>query len=224
MGSFFSEDNPVFRFLGLVTDLILLNLFTLICCIPVVTGGAALSAMHYSLLHLLRGEESYISRMFFTQFKKNLKSATPLWLLMLVFAGLSWMDIQILRSTDAAVPQPVRYAFFMLVLLLFMVIQYMMPLVSRYECSLKEYVVQSAVLAVGFLPRTVLMVLLEAAWALLFVTYWQYLLPLYLLLGFTGPGMLRALLYNGIFKKLEAGLKKPEEEKEEETKEETEEK
>ena len=50
MGKLFNIDSPVMRFLGKVADLMILNLVTLLCCIPVVTIGASLTAMHYVLL------------------------------------------------------------------------------------------------------------------------------------------------------------------------------
>lgn len=47
MRDFFNSESPIMSFLGRVADLVWLNLLTLICCIPVVTAGAALTALHY---------------------------------------------------------------------------------------------------------------------------------------------------------------------------------
>ena len=69
MGKLFNIDSPVMRFLGKVADLMILNLVTLLCCIPVVTIGASLTAMHYVLLKMVRNEESYIVRSIFKSFK-----------------------------------------------------------------------------------------------------------------------------------------------------------
>ena len=71
MGKLFNIDSPVMRFLGKVADLMILNLVTLLCCIPVVTIGASLTAMHYVLLKMVRNEESYIVRSFFKSFKRD---------------------------------------------------------------------------------------------------------------------------------------------------------
>lgn len=64
MGRFFNIDSPIMHFLGRVADLMILNLVTLICCLPVVTIGASLTAMHYVLLKMVRNRESYIVRSF----------------------------------------------------------------------------------------------------------------------------------------------------------------
>lgn len=43
----FNPDSPMMRALGVVWDLIVLNLLFLVCCIPVVTIGPAITALHY---------------------------------------------------------------------------------------------------------------------------------------------------------------------------------
>ena len=58
--------NPESRFmeaLSTISDLMILNLVTLVCCLPVITIGAALTGMHYVLLKMVRREEGYIVSM-----------------------------------------------------------------------------------------------------------------------------------------------------------------
>ena len=81
----FDEGSPVLRFLNRVTDLLVLNLLALLMCLPVVTVGASLTAMHYVLLKLVRDEEGYIAKSFFRSFKRNFLQATVIWL---IFAAL----------------------------------------------------------------------------------------------------------------------------------------
>ena len=66
-------DSPFMRALNVLADLMILNIITIICCIPVVTAGASFTAMHYVLLKRVRGTEGYIVSTFFDAFKKNLK-------------------------------------------------------------------------------------------------------------------------------------------------------
>ncbi len=47
MRGVFNPDSPMMRSLGVVWDLIVLNLLFLVCCIPVVTIGPAITALHY---------------------------------------------------------------------------------------------------------------------------------------------------------------------------------
>ena len=60
MGRFFSMDNKFFTFMNKVADLCILNIICLVCCIPIVTAGASITAMYYVTLKMVRNEEAYI--------------------------------------------------------------------------------------------------------------------------------------------------------------------
>ena len=62
MDRLFNMDNKFFTVMGRVADLIMLNVVFLICCLPIVTIGASLTALHYVTLKMARNEESYIIR------------------------------------------------------------------------------------------------------------------------------------------------------------------
>ena len=85
MGKIFDMDSPVMRFLSRMADLMIMNLVVTICCIPIVTIGASITAMHYVMLKLVRGEDGYIVKDFFKSFKQNFKQSTIIWLIMCVF-------------------------------------------------------------------------------------------------------------------------------------------
>ena len=73
---FFNYDNPVWRFIGKLGDLVLLNLLWLVCCIPVFTAGAATTAVYYVTLKLVRDEDDSTIKSFFRSFIQNFKQAT----------------------------------------------------------------------------------------------------------------------------------------------------
>ena len=53
----FQPDSKFMSVLNVMANLMLLNILTLALCIPVVTAGASLTAMHYVLLKVARDEE-----------------------------------------------------------------------------------------------------------------------------------------------------------------------
>ena len=67
----FDANSPLMEGLSKISDLVVLNLLVLLCCIPVITAGAALTGMHYVLLKMARNEEGYIARSYFKSFKEN---------------------------------------------------------------------------------------------------------------------------------------------------------
>ncbi len=101
MGKLFNIDSPVMRFLGKVADLMILNLVTLVCCIPIVTIGASLTAMHYVLLKMVRDRECYIVRSFFKSFKANFKQATVIWLIILLVLVIFAADLRIINASGS---------------------------------------------------------------------------------------------------------------------------
>ena len=83
------ENNLVIRVSTMLTNLLLINFLTLLTCLPVITIGASLTAMHDCLQQILRKEDGYIARRFFKSFRSNFKQATLLWLpFLLIFSGV----------------------------------------------------------------------------------------------------------------------------------------
>ena len=100
MDRLFNMDNKFFTVMGRVADLIMLNVVFLICCLPIVTIGASLTALHYVTLKMARNEESYIIRSFFKSFKQNFKQATVINLIMLAVAAILYMDLRIVGNIE----------------------------------------------------------------------------------------------------------------------------
>jgi len=80
---FLSIDSPIMRFLGKIADLMIVNVLTIICSIPIFTIGPALTAAHYVCLKIVRKEEGYVIKNYFKAFKENFKQATVIWLILL---------------------------------------------------------------------------------------------------------------------------------------------
>ena len=84
------------RALSRVADLMILNFLTLVCSIPVITAGAALTALHYSCLKMVRDEDSYLIKAYFKSFRENFRQATIIWVLLLLAVGAIAADIAIM--------------------------------------------------------------------------------------------------------------------------------
>lgn len=78
--------------LGVLANLMILNFLTLFLCLPILTAGASLTAMHYVLLKIVKDEEPEIISEFFHSFKMNFKQATIIWLIMLVVYAVLFVD------------------------------------------------------------------------------------------------------------------------------------
>ena len=151
MGKIFDMDGPLFSFLSRVADLMILNFLTVLLCLPVITAGASLSAMHYVLLKMARREEGHIARTFFKAFRDNFAKGTILWLILLAAALLFGLDLFFMNT--GLFPGFMKYVFAAAGFLLFMVSRYIFPLQAHFENTIRA-TLSTAVLmavAVGFL-------------------------------------------------------------------------
>lgn len=90
MRKIFGTDSNLFKLLTMLMELAEINILFLICSLPVVTMGAACTAMYESLYEMHRfGEGCFSAGRFLKKFKQSLKCAVPVWIVgMIAFAAL----------------------------------------------------------------------------------------------------------------------------------------
>ena len=203
MDKFFDSGNPVMRFLSRLVDLAILNIMTVIYAIPVVTAGAALTAMNYVLLHLYRRDETYVTRMFRKSFRDNLKQGIPLGLIVLFTAVITATDLWAMHASGSRMMTLMMIIITVIAGFLFVTFVYMFALQSRYENTVKGTIVNAFRLALANLPRTVLMMVIWIIWILVMVYLHRAALLAFLLYGFSLPGYLCTMLYEPVFVRLE---------------------
>ena len=206
MGKTMDWNNKLVQIMGRCWDLMVLNLLLLVCSLPVLTTGAAVTAAYDMSLRMLRGEEGHIVRGFFRTFGSNFKQATQLWLIFLALLAVSGGDL-LVRAYLPRWEALLTAAAGVQMLIILAVALYAFPLQARYENTLGGILRNSAVLAVCCLPETLLMmaVSLSAVLIFLFVPLPETLLPCFitlcLLLWFGGVIYGNAKLVRGVFQR-----------------------
>ena len=178
----FNLDSPVMVFLSKVANLMILNVLTIICCIPIFTAGAAITALYYVTIKMARGDDPYIIKGYFKSFKENFKQATIIWLIMLVILAIIAVDWRVtlvmMTGNSAKIMKTVLFIVSFLLLRNAFLISFMN------------------------LPKSVLIVIIHLIpVALLLVTIQA--LPFLFLLGVPAVAYFSSLLYVGIFKRFE---------------------
>lgn len=202
MGKLFGLDSPVVAFMGKVADLMILNLITLIACIPIITVGASLTAMHYVLLKMVRKEEGYIFRTFVKSFKQNFKQATVCWLVILVFILIFIFDLYIINISGIEIARWFMTALYVVGILALMAIIYVFPVLSRFENTIRGTFKNAFLMSILGLPKTIAMLIIHCIPVLvLYISLTT--VPFVFLLGMTAPAYLCAMLYSSIFKRFE---------------------
>ena len=129
MSNLFNPENKFFVFMGRVADLMILNFVCMICCIPIVTAGPAITAMYYTTLKMARNEETYILKGFFHSFRQNLKQGIIINLIMLVLGIVLVFDLYFSRMMqgEGTMYKVLTYVFMVGITIYAMVLTYIYP-------------------------------------------------------------------------------------------------
>ena len=203
MDRFFDSENPVMRFLSRLVDLAVLNIVTVIYSLPLVTFGGAMAAMNYVLLHLVRGDETYVIRMFRKSFRDNFRQGVPEGLLVILIAVITAVDMWALHGSDSRLLTVMMIIITIAAVFIFVTAVYMFALQSRYENTVKGTIVNAFRLSAGNLPKTAAMAAVWIVWAFALVYLHKAAALAFLLYGFTLPGYICAMMLDRIFEKLE---------------------
>ena len=208
MGRLFNLDSPIMNGLNKLADLIILNFLTMICCIPLFTIGAAMTALHYVTLKIVRDEETYIIRSYFKSFKENFKQATVIWLIMLVVAGVIIGDIAIFNYSSIEFPSWIKVALLAIGFLFLFGTVHVFPVLSHFNNTIKSTFRNSLFMGILALPKTVIMMV---CWVvpIILAAYVMVIFPIVIMLGISGPAFICALLYSSTFKRFEPEQEAP---------------
>lgn len=180
--------------MGKVADLCLLNLVCLACCIPIVTAGAAITALYYVTLKMVRNEESYIFRSFFKSFKQNFRQATIIHLIMVAAAVLLYLDTNIVKVMGEPMSQIMSVIFAVFTLVYAMILLYLYPILAKFYNSVKNTFTNAILMAIRHLPYTIIMLIICALPLLIFfVPSLQMQMTLILLLLLFGMAVIAYL-------------------------------
>ncbi|MBQ3702892.1 MAG: YesL family protein [Oscillospiraceae bacterium] len=87
------KESKLHMVLTALIDIIWLGILWLVCSLPVITIGAASTALYYTMVKCVRHDIPEPTRFFFRAFRKNFRQATLLWLLCLAALGVGLLDI-----------------------------------------------------------------------------------------------------------------------------------
>ncbi len=201
----FDLDSPLMNVLNKMADLMWLNILTLICCIPIITAGAALTSMHYVALKIVRNEESYITRNFFKSFKTNFRQATLIWLLLLLIAAILGGDYYIITKSGIQFSQVLIVLIMAAGVLVICTALYVFPVLAKFDNTIMGTIRNAFIMSILQLPKTLVM-LVMAFFPLIIYLVSLRLIPIIFLFGLSLPAYASAMLYNKFFQKLEDQL------------------
>ena len=167
----FNSDGWFARIFGTIGDIIVVNILFIICSIPIFTIGASMSAMYYTLLKKQRtGETGGIIKLFFKGFKDNFKKSTIAWLLFMLIAFVFSLDFNLFGKGGPQENKLMYYTSVIFFILICFIAIYLFPVISAFENTLKNLILQSIYMAAKNFIFTIIIMIL-------------YTLPAYFLLA-----------------------------------------
>lgn len=203
--------NKLFGYDGIFTKasivfntFLLTNILTLICCIPIVTIGAAFAANQKVMQDFAMGNHQAILKSYFIAFWQNLGKATLLMILLilsLVFLAADFYAIMLFASGVVAL---VLYLLLLLVFVLILgIAACCLSLIVRYENTFGEHLRNCLYLMMSNVSRFIAMAVLSAFPAGLFIfdpNLFVQLVPVWVFFGVSLLVYLQVRLMLPLFK------------------------
>ena len=145
------------RFLFRVFDTLLLAVLTIICSLPIITVGAAMSALYDMMIKIVMDKDNNLFKSYFKSFGKNFVKGTLIWLICLVGAAFVGINLYFMYLT-ADMNQTIRLALLgiiIIVTIVFLFIYiYAFPLQARYENKVFTTVKNAFFISIAQLPKS----------------------------------------------------------------------
>lgn len=192
---FSSYDSPFMTNYRLLVDYILLGLLWIVACLPVITFGAATTAMLLTAEISLRKDEGKLFVTFWKHFGKEFKEATILWLIQILLLAVLTTNVWLLNFN--LFPEILEIVIFAASVVVFCWIQLWLAYLSKFEDNVKTVLGNTFFMTMNNLGITVLLSLVIAVTVLAAVAAYLLVPPVLLLV----PGAF-ILSYTAILRKL----------------------
>jgi len=141
--------------LGKLSDGVFLNIMFCVCSLPLITIGAAFSALYDCTMSIVEDmEKPSMFRQFWTSFRKNLRQGTVLWLILLAAAGILAAYFAAADSLGGSLSRVYRVTALLLGFLFLAGAQYVFPVQGILQLPLKEVLKTAWLLSAAALPCT----------------------------------------------------------------------
>lgn len=133
MGRIFDLDSPVMDVLNKVMNTVILNVCFMISCLPVITIGAAISALYSVNLKMVRQEESYVFSSYWKAFKAGFKQSTVCWLVLAAAGSVLIVDFGVIKNLSGSLQKILAITTIVLFLIYIVVVTYVFPYIARFH-------------------------------------------------------------------------------------------
>ena len=198
MSDIFNYDNKLMQGLDKFFNVCYLSIVWLLACIPIITIGAANTALYYTANKVLKHNRGYVWKDFWGAFRANFKQSTIVWLVTLGLTLLMCFDTYVMWKFAAAGYGIGKIYIFFAIVLAFVIMWavYVFPYIGRFANTTKAIMKNALLLAFAHLPKTLLVFAMFVGCAV-FLYLFGFLIVLL-------PGLymwIKSYIMEGIFRK-----------------------
>ena len=197
----FNYENPVWQFMGRIADLMILNAMALIFSVPIITIGASWTALYYCTVKIVRKEDTYVWKEFWNSFKSNFKQATIIWLILIPFLAILFVDVLMWYNDPTLLPKVLKVTTVIVICIVLAITIYVFPILSHFDNTTRNTLKNAFLVSMINIPYTLYFMFLLF---LPIVIVWIDLrfMMLDMLMGISLPALLASFGWSRIFKKL----------------------
>ena len=201
MQQFLSNESRFGRMMTRLGVLIAANLLFLLACIPVVTAGAGLCALHHTMLKALRGDgEINPFAQFWRGFKGNFRQATAAYLLLAALFALLALELFWCSQFTGPVAM-LRYGLMAIAIAALVLALYLFPTMAAFDAPLPRLLANAFAFAMKS-PLTALAVIATTVVPVVLTLAHQRFQPLYAFVWCTIGAAALAMLHDSLLLRL----------------------
>lgn len=175
----FDPESQIMQILSRFCDIVILNLVFLLTCIPIFTIGAANTALYDVVFRMDTDREGKLLPTYFHSFRENFRQSTILWLALLLFGVATYVNMtrfSVLGEHSYLLGYGLFIVSMLVLVLEVFLFSYSFPLLSRFRNSTRQTVINALLLAIGNLPRTLVVAVINCfPWALLIMNFYAFM-------------------------------------------------
>lgn len=157
----FTHEGVFYSATGKIFDLAAVSVYWLIGSIPLVTAGAAFSALYAAVTKSVKEDRGSISAEFWRAYRRDMKQSIPIWLIYAAALFVLMLNYGIFRENAQGIVG-LFFQVFYSALTLFVVTAacYAFPLLSRFDMPFGWQIKLSLYMTVRYLPKSLLILVL----------------------------------------------------------------
>jgi len=205
MGELIPGYEKIYNSINKITNLIIINVLWILFCIPLITVGAATTAMYAVTFKIADGiEGSHISKEFFKAFKENFNCATKVWVVSIVIGVVLSVNIYLVNTSVAPNKKIMLFSLFLLILVFCIFEIYIYPIIAIFNDDLKTKVKNALFMSLANFPISATILCMSIIPLILMAFYAEKVLVIvmfYLVIGYSYSVYTNTKLFKRIFKK-----------------------